>query len=206
MRARILIPVKPLASGKSRLASVLDDSGRVSLCERFFRNALSLALGVAPTIVVTLDARVAGIARQAGARALLEPRDLGLNGALDYARTCLDECEPLVVLPIDLPHLSAAGLEALCCEDDAVTIATDRAQTGTNVLVLPRGAAREFRFAFGSGSAAAHRAEALRLGVPVWTRLLPQAAFDVDLPEDYALLASRSAGESSKVAKLWESP
>ena len=63
MGLRILIPVKPLGEGKSRLAPALDAAGRRALCERFLRRTLELAaphIRVRRSIGLSLGERWAG--------------------------------------------------------------------------------------------------------------------------------------------------
>jgi len=191
MDLRILIPVKPLAEGKSRLAPVLDAAARRALCERFFRRSLALATALAPTIVITRDPQVAAAA--GAAQVVAEPPGADLNGALDAGRRAALDADALLVLPIDLPHLSRETLTQLCQHRDRLAIVPDRHEDGTNLLYLPQAAIAEFRFAFGPGSFAAHQAEAARLGIPVHVLRLVDAAFDVDQPADYAELATELA-------------
>jgi len=193
MNFQILIPAKPLTQGKSRLAPMLSGACRAALCERFLRRTLALGTATAPTTVVTADPRVVAIARGAGAHALLEPVDCGLNGALDWARGQAGDVDCLLVMPTDLPWLSFAGLRSLCTSRRQIAIVTDRRGKGTNLLFLPPEAMRGFRFAFGQDSAAAHRAEAARLGMSAETIPFAEAEFDIDLPEDYAEYLSHRA-------------
>jgi 2-phospho-L-lactate guanylyltransferase len=65
-----------------------------------------------------------------------------------------------------------------------VAIAPDRAGTGTNGLVLRPPGVMNFRF--GTGSFAAHLAEAERAEVPVVAVNRAGLAFDLDTPEDLA--------------------
>jgi len=193
MDLEILIPVKPLGEGKSRLAPVLDQSGRRALCERFLRNTLGLATSLAATLVVTRDPVVIGIATQAGARIVDEPPGADLNAALDAGRRAASPAVNLLVLPIDLPRLTATALQRFSVTRDAIAIAPDRDRGGTNLLLLPSVAVGNFRFAYGIGSLAAHRAEASRLGVALRIVDLPEAAFDVDSPADHAEFARWAA-------------
>lgn len=185
MNFQILIPAKTLSKGKSRLAPILNGAYRAALCEHLLRRILVLGTATAPTTVVTADPRVVAIAKSAGAHALLEPVDCGLNGALDWARSQGRDVDCLLVMPTDLPCLSLAGLQSLCVNQRRIAIVTDRRGKGTNLLFLPREAIHRFRFAFGQDSAVAHRAEAARLGMSAQTIPFAEAAFDIDLPEDY---------------------
>ena len=194
MAARILIPVKALGDGKSRLAPVLDAAGRRRLCEKFLRQTLQLAIGAAPTLVVTRDAEAKRIAGEARAEVVDEATGTDLNAALDIGRRAALDADALLVLPIDLPHLTAATLTQLLARPSRFAIAPDRREDGTNLLLLPRAAMAEFRFAFGPGSFAAHCREAERLGFQPAILRLADAAFDVDAPEDYAALSTEPAG------------
>jgi 2-phospho-L-lactate guanylyltransferase len=66
-----------------------------------------------------------------------------------------------------------------------VTIVPDRRLDGTNVLAVPTDIG--FRFAYGAGSFAAHRAEALRLGQQLRIVNDSRLGWDVDLPDDLTL-------------------
>lgn len=193
MNFQILIPAKALTQGKSRLAPILNGARRAALCEYLLRRTLVLATATAPTTVVTADPRIVAIARSAGAQALLEPVDCGLNAALAWACSQGGDVDCLLVMPTDLPYLSLAGLQILCTNRRSIAIVPDRRGKGTNLLFLPREAIRGFRFVFGQDSAVAHQAEAARLGMSAETIPFAEAAFDIDLPEDYAEYLSRRA-------------
>lgn len=186
MDLRILIPVKPLGEGKSRLAPVLDALGRRALCEGFVRRSLEVATSLAPTLVVTRDPAVAAMAGKA--TVIAEPDGADLNAALDAGRKAALNADALLVLPIDLPRLQPDALRRLCATADRIALVPDRGRTGTNLLLLPRAAIATFRFAYGADSLAAHQAEAKRLGIPIEIIDEPEAAFDIDAPEDYAEL------------------
>ena len=89
----------------------------------------------------------------------------------------------VVVAHADLPR--ATRLDH-CAGFDGITLVPDRHHDGTPVAAVPTGTG--FRFAYGSGSFAAHVAEAERLGL-AWRSLLdPDLAWDVDGPDDLAAL------------------
>ncbi len=196
MSLRLIVPVKTLARGKSRLAAVLDDSRRRTLNRRFLRQTLATATRcVEPADIVVIsdgaDARVC--ARACGAGALAQTGS-GLNEALDQARRAArcGGAETLVILASDLPFLTPQDIDRLLVARTApevLVIARDRARRGTNALVLP--AAGDFRFRFGVDSAAAHAAEAARCGWRAVTVDHSNLSFDVDTPADYAAFAAR---------------
>jgi 2-phospho-L-lactate guanylyltransferase (CobY/MobA/RfbA family) len=72
-----------------------------------------------------------------------------------------------------------------------MTIVPDQHQRGTNLLLLPRQLDRSFRFRYGIDSFGQHRAEAQRLGLSCRVCLFPDAAFDLDTPDDLAELKHR---------------
>ena len=73
MGIRILIPCKPLDSGKTRLAAVLPEQERAALCASLLAHTIALAAGIAPTTVVTSDPAVAEICRRLHAQVFAEP-------------------------------------------------------------------------------------------------------------------------------------
>ncbi len=194
MNTRILIPVKALHLGKSRLATSLGHATRTKLCEALLRRTLDVAVRIAPVTVVTSDGDAAAISIRAGAAVMLEPASLGLNYALTWARERMESVDNLVILPIDLPHLSSAELDELCGQSGRLLIAPDRHGFGTNLLVLPRCAMHRFVFSFGANSAELHCMQARRVGVEPIIRRLPGTVFDVDEPDDYKHLLRATKG------------
>jgi len=186
---RIIVPHRGLAAAKTRLAPVLDDGEREALAKRLLEQVLHVAHEACRDVVVITPSEALGpLVSAAGARLVVQ-RGLGLNAGLEQARreAIHDEVTTLVVLHGDLPNLGADEVSALL---DAVpgapgvAIAPDRAGTGTNGLALRPPDAIGFRF--GSGSLAAHMAEATAAGVPLAEVHSPGLAFDLDTPADLA--------------------
>jgi 2-phospho-L-lactate guanylyltransferase len=67
-----------------------------------------------------------------------------------------------------------------------VTIVPDRRRDGTNVIAVPPSAG--FVFSYGSGSFARHLDEARRLDLPVRVVHSSPLAWDVDVPDDLAVV------------------
>ena len=109
-----------------------------------------------------------------------------LNDALEQARRMLREfgCHEIVVLPADLPRITAADIDALvrAARSGGCSIAPDASGTGTNALCLM--GAQPFRFQFGPDSQSLHLREAQHLGLTPQIIHLPGLAFDVDSPAD----------------------
>jgi 2-phospho-L-lactate guanylyltransferase len=109
-----------------------------------------------------------------------------LNGALTQAHRVLREfgCREVVILPADLPTITAADIDALvgAGRQGGFAIASDAAGVGTNALCLA--SAHPFRFQFGPDSKRLHLQEAERTGLGALIVRLPGLEFDVDSPTD----------------------
>jgi 2-phospho-L-lactate/phosphoenolpyruvate guanylyltransferase len=175
----VLVPVKAFADAKRRLGTALTDDARQVLVRRMATQVLAAAAPL-PVAVVCDDSEVADWARQQGALVVWEP-GRGLNGAVEAGveRLAAMGVRTVTVAHGDLPR--AAGLAELG-PFDGVTLVPDRHGDGTNVIELPTG--RDFRFSYGPGSFARHRAECDRIGLPVRVLHLPSLAYDVDWPAD----------------------
>jgi 2-phospho-L-lactate/phosphoenolpyruvate guanylyltransferase len=178
----VLVPVKAFGRAKLRLAEVLDAPARARLAREMADRVLTAA-GALPVAVVCDDDEVAAWAQDRGARVLWRPGH-GLNGAVNdgVATVGAEGEERVLVVHADLPL--ATGFDDLLV-DDGVLLVPDRHEDGTNVASVPTGAG--FRFAYGPGSFARHRAEAERLGLAVEVRRPPRLTWDVDVPADLAL-------------------
>lgn len=198
MNTWTIVPVRGLASGKSRLAAVLSVDERRALNTQLLGRALdaiaqsgdalaSPGNALARCIVVSSDAEALELARSRGAHALDEGSDAGLNAALELARALAIArgAETLLILVTDLPGVDAAALVRLqrAIPARAAAAISDKTRTGTNGLLLPANA--NIRFAFGAGSLERHAAalEALGIDTRIWHD--PALAFDLDTADDY---------------------
>ena len=191
-----IIPVKPLADGKTRLQDNLSPKARQILNRRLFDHVLKVtitAIGAERTIVVSQDAVVLEKARACGAAAVQEKAGLGLNGALTLAAGHAIEhgADALLILPVDLPLLSTDDIAALQQKlvDGNIIIAPDETSSGTNALLISPPSI--LGFAFGTGSFKMHIAAARRAGIEPIIIRRDSLAFDVDTPDDYARLRSK---------------
>jgi 2-phospho-L-lactate guanylyltransferase len=198
----VVVPVRALTDGKRRLSPVLDADRRAALIDGLLRRTLEVigSWGEAEAVhVVSPDPAVMPIARVAGGRPLLQSDD-GLNEGILAARTVASSqgASAIMIVPADLPVLEAAALEALLEAADAalaagggqpvVVIAPADARSGTNALLLSPPDAIEP--GFGPGSLERHLRAADAAGAS--TQLVVDAAlgFDLDTPDDLALLGS----------------
>ena len=179
----VVVPVKPAAQGKSRLAGHLTPGRRARLVRAMALDTVAAARrtpSVERAVVVTADEKLR--AALAGLADLVDDPGGGLNAAVraGIAQTPDPSCGVAVLLG-DLPALRAHDLTevlALAAAHERALVA-DAGGTGTTVLTALPGVEVDPRF--GPGSAAAHeRAGHVRLAVPPTS----SARRDVDVPED----------------------
>lgn len=157
-----LVPVKPPAVGKSRLAT-MPDPQRVRLATAFARDTIAAALAaeaVAEVMVVTDDFRFAALAQEAGCSVLPDGVHGDLNATLEQAA---HECarrwpdHGLVALCADLPALRAAELSAALADVPASGAAFVADAAGTGTTMYAARALADFSPGFGFASASRHR-------------------------------------------------
>ncbi len=202
-----LVPLRGLEDAKTRLGAELDPEERVALVVAMSTRTLTAtrdAPGIRGTVLVTADPAAAALAEDLGAVTIVQ-RLPGLNAALREARSiALDHgATAVLVVPIDLPAISADEIEALLRPAAAhlsaarplVLAVPDRHGTGTNALLVSPPAAIEP--AFGEGSFAAHRSAADGAGA-VFVRHEGPLTLDVDTSADLiaaeAVAAAVAAG------------
>lgn len=187
MRVCLVLPIRSLREGKTRLASVLDAQARESLIVGMLHHVLQQAArfpGLQYTLVVSPCADARAYATRFGARALEEAIP-NLNRALTQAHreARATGAEQLMVVPCDLPLVSEEDLRQLAIAyERTVAIAPDSHGTGTNGLCVP--AAASFDFAFGPESFVRHGEAVRRLGFEVQIVRRAGLAFDLDTPDD----------------------
>jgi 2-phospho-L-lactate guanylyltransferase len=191
-----VIPAKSPDAAKARLAPALSAEERAALARRLFRGTVEATLAcaaLAGAIVVSASPELRALAVELGAHACPDPPSHhadALNAAIacGCARAAALGATAALVLPADLPLLAPAVITEFLDEagDAAVAVAPDRANVGTNALLLrpPRALAP----AFGPASCERHRAVARARGLSVAFVHLPALALDLDTPADLALL------------------
>lgn len=163
----VVLPVKPLALGKSRLPD-LPGARRRDLAEAFARDTIAAALAtpsVAAVLVVTDDHTFAAELASEGCAVIPDGVSEDLNGTLLQAAREAGRRWPglrVAALCADLPALTPSDLAtALDVAADAggPAYVRDVAGTGTTMYVAT---GAEFMPAFGHHSAAAHSAAGAR--------------------------------------------
>jgi 2-phospho-L-lactate guanylyltransferase len=194
----IIIPVKPPGEGKSRLAAALSPDARHALNGRLLRHTLDEVALLGGMFDVYVVSRSREVLAEAGLRRFVpcpEPDGCDLNGALSFgaSQAGAGGAAGLMVLPIDLPWLSADRLRSVAEDWQSqcdVTIIADRVGDGTNVLIWRPIETAQFQF--GRGSAARHAEAARRLGLRVAMLQDRHLSFDVDTADDLAIWSQRS--------------
>ncbi|MEU9080246.1 2-phospho-L-lactate guanylyltransferase [Kitasatospora sp. NPDC048538] len=159
----LVLPLKPLALAKSRLAPYAGVH-RAVLALSFALDTVTAALatpGVAHVLVVTRDASAGARLAALGARVVADEPGGGLNAALAHgasAARSLAPRSPLAVLSADLPALRPAELARVlgAVPPDGRAFLPDSPGFGTTLLACTPG--RPLAPAFGDGSRARHAA------------------------------------------------
>jgi 2-phospho-L-lactate/phosphoenolpyruvate guanylyltransferase len=193
----VVVPVKRLGAAKSRLRGALPAVPHEELALALAADtvaAVRACPAVADVVVVTDDPRVAAAADAAGARAVPDAPDAGLNAAFRHgARVAAAGGAGLAGLTADLPALRpaelAGALDAAAAGQAGVRrFVADAPGTGTVLLAAPPGVPLSPRF--GAGSAAAHLAG----GALPLTGAWPTLRRDVDTAADLAEAARLGLG------------
>jgi 2-phospho-L-lactate guanylyltransferase len=193
-----IVPVKPLRLGKSRLADVLSDDERARLNRMFLERTLSVLRSVPDIqqiLVVSRDPAALAIAREYGARTVLEDGSQELNRALKRATTFAQaySASSILIVPADIPLITADDVHQLIVTGKKapfVTLAPDRREDGTNAMMIcPPGT---IDYHYGSGSFARHSELTRQAGATLNIVHSPNFELDLDLPEDLEIFKQRT--------------
>jgi 2-phospho-L-lactate guanylyltransferase len=194
----LVVPVKSLRDGKSRLAPSLEPAERRAFVEWLLVRTLEQAAqfpGLERTLLVSACEETRACASARGARVLEERAPCGLNSALRQAQLALSELGATRMLMVsgDLPLLETQDLRELAAASstDIIALAPDRTRQGTNGLCLDARAC--FDFSFGPDSFARHLDCVRRLNLQCALVDRRGLAFDVDVPDHLAELRIESA-------------
>jgi 2-phospho-L-lactate guanylyltransferase len=172
---------------KTRLDAALGQRRRGQLARRMLGHVLDVARSV-PAIDTVL---VVSPERDSIPSDVIVLRDPGvdLNAAFDAGREAAlaAGASGLLLLPADLPLLTAADLEQLLEAGNraGAAIAPDRDGSGTNGLYVSLERGARMRFAFGPGSRENHEFAARACGLLAQTVVTPGLQADIDTPADY---------------------
>jgi 2-phospho-L-lactate guanylyltransferase len=195
-----VVPLRSVAGGKARLGEALDAEEREVLILGMLERTLDVLGSWTPCTrvhVVTQDLRVARAIAGPTVGAILQPTE-GLNEGigLGIAAARREGARAALVLPADLPMLSADALDLLLDGADAalaagsgrplVAIAPSDARNGTNALLLfpPDVIAPSF----GEHSFEAHVRATAVADATLQVVTDHALGFDLDTPEDLEML------------------
>ncbi|MFN0305216.1 MAG: 2-phospho-L-lactate guanylyltransferase [Burkholderiales bacterium] len=188
-----IVPIRGLASSKSRLIGTINDGERVALNEWMLRTVLEAVgesqSGLDRCLVASPSMDAVDYAKSLGAQVLEEPEGMGLNQGLGFAagHAAAHGATQLLVLSADLPYVTRQAIDGLldvARHGQWIVVAADHTSTGTNAIVLDL--PTRFRFRFGEGSLLLHREESIRIGAAVVVHRDDALANDLDTPEDLA--------------------
>ena len=199
-----IVPVKPLRRGKSRLADVLTHEERTDLNRHLLENTLDTLKDIPQiehVLVVSRDSEALAMARDLGARTVLENGQSDLNIALARATVVAKTyaTRGVLILPVDLPLITTEDIQVMLGhvgKPPVVVVAPDRCYSGTNaLLVCPAGL---IEYEYGPGSFERHCERAKAVGARLEICELPSLSLDLDNPEDLELVSKKlAAGEET---------
>lgn len=197
-----LVPVKELASSKSRLLPHLGAAAVTRLSVAMLSDVLETLQSVRSldrVIVVTPDTRVADAARCVGAEVALSPT-VGLNASIEEACKSAAPSHDDAVLVVlgDVPGIRAGEVEALLGSLEGPGVALAPSSDGGTSALLRR-PPDVIAAGFGPDSARVHRGHAERAGVAFVEVPLASLATDIDDREDLdAFLSGPGAGPRTR--------
>lgn len=199
-----LLPVK-IHNAKQRLSGLLEQAEREALARAMYQHVLSTlcsSRGLDRIVVAASDIAAAEFARQSGALVFEEQQQLSHSHSADAAarRAMTAGARTILMIPIDVPLLSAGDVEALieAGRSSELVIVPSADGTGTNALARTPPDVIECRF--GPGSFRAHLEQGRARGIEPAVLRPPGLVFDLDTPEDAAELLARAP--DCKIAEL----
>lgn len=197
----VLVPVKPTATGKSRLRA-LGDRARSDLALAFAEDTVTAALACAwvdHVVIVTNDLEVGRRLAVVGATVVPDGGHGDLNAGLTQAAADLHRrngTARTAALCADLPALRAEELDAALsrASNDAMSFLADTDGVGTTLVTAPD--LERFRPMFGPGSRAAH----LGASTAEVSGDLPSVRRDVDTPDHLAAALALGVGPRTRQA------
>ncbi len=203
MQWTLVIPLKPLARAKSRLAATAGDGPRPALALAFAQDTVAAAVAcpaVRDVAVVTDDVLARRELSALGARILADEPGNGLNAALRHGAAAVRAERPeapVAALNADLPALRPVELGRVL--DRAAqfprAFLPDAAGIGTTLLAAAAGV--ELRPAFGTASRARHTASG---AVELTLADVDSVRQDVDTGEDLRAALALGVGPRTSAA------
>jgi 2-phospho-L-lactate guanylyltransferase len=188
MKVYAVVPVKHLATSKSRLATILTPEDRKRLTLVMLEDVLTAIRksAIQGTVVVGSDLCVCELATNAGVAFINEEARV-LNQAIgDSIKWCMKRgADSVLVLPSDIPLLSSTDIDRiieLAENAEAIVVVSSSKNGGTNALYLRP--PNLIPVSYGPGSFRRHIRYARIRGIPVKVYYSFSVAFDIDSQED----------------------
>jgi 2-phospho-L-lactate/phosphoenolpyruvate guanylyltransferase len=187
----VIIPVKSIHNGKSRLAGVLSSEQREKLNISMLTNLLETLRDwheFSGVMVTSHDEAVRELTLSFDFEFLQEHAPFSLNNAVSSAcRNCNEKgATEVLILPADLPLINKKALQSVLqnnTEPPVVVITPDRRKEGTNSLLI--NPLNGFNFQFGQNSFKIHQQNAIARNYRIAINLNPEMELDLDFPEDW---------------------
>ncbi len=198
----IVIPIKPLAEAKQRLAGFLGPALRAMLVLAMLEDLLAALAGLENDrlLLVASDDEVFDLGMTYGAEPLRERHAQGYNEAVAAAFETLGVGSAIAVLPGDLPLAAPAEIAMLIApvatDARSVRLAPARDGRGTNGLFLS--APGLIRPSFGPESFARYQQTARVVGIAPEVLRAPTLAHDIDTLDDLQDFARIAASGTTR--------
>jgi 2-phospho-L-lactate guanylyltransferase len=182
-----IVPMKPLAKGKSRLSKTLSAEQRADLALGMLRRVVLAikAASIDSVWVVGGDDRVRRMARNLGA-VWMEELGHDLNDTLKQAfELAFEQGKSALYVAGDLPFLKPGDIHSMIQSSRRqgnVTLAPARRDGGTNAILVPYGVPLQPEL--GQKSFMKHLTQAARLETSVAIDSSPGLGFDLDIVDD----------------------
>ena len=186
----VLVPVKALSQGKTRLSSMLSDAARRALSRAMLKDVLTSVFQVPAVdraVVVSSDPSLLALAHELGALTVDEGHPRGLNGATEVGTDfCLNHgATTLLVLLSDLPLITSQDIAYLFQQlSGQPEILLVRCKYGDGTNAFMRVPPLVMTPCFGGPSLEAHEKAARQRGIACRVIQAPSITFDLDSVED----------------------
>ncbi len=202
-----IVPLKPFAQAKQRLAAVLSAAQRAALMQAMLTDVLSSLRQcdwLAGILLVSREPSAAAWAERFGALLYQEAADADLSTAVQNASGLLvanQGATGTLILHADLPLCSAEELTRILHQHQqslrdggghALTLVPDQAGAGTNCIVSTP--PNLIRYQFNGQSFKPHLDAAYSIGVTPCIMPSTKLGLDIDKPEDLQRLLTLGAG------------
>ncbi len=184
----VVIPIKPLRMGKSRLSSVLSDSDRENLNKALLSKIIQCTQEIpeiSETVIISCDPAALSLSRELGIRTIRESKCTNLNNALRKATKALKSfhVDQLLILPADLPYITPNDISSIVKKISSppeIIISPDQNKNGTNALLINPVGIIDYDFGDWSFKKHIEQAERKKIHVEIYNN--DNIAFDLDTP------------------------